>query len=135
VQEIGNVRAQGRGRWKVTRTLRYLRFAVLGITAHPRRAPRKRLGYRGPVRNSAYRLWIRSLPSVVSGCWPCEAAHTGSDGGTGIKASDLSCVPLADFEHREYHQIGKVRFALKYGLDFEALVARLNAVYGIGGQA
>lgn len=110
------------------RTLRYLKFAVLGIAEHPRRAPRRRAA-RGPVRSPKYRAWIRTQPSIVSGLFGCEACHTGSDGGMGSKASDPTCVPLTPAEHREYHRIGKVAFAIRYGLDFKEVVSRLNAAY------
>lgn len=46
-----------------------------------------------------------------------------------MKASDDSCIPLIPSEHREYHQIGKSAFALKYGLDYAAIRARLNREY------
>jgi hypothetical protein len=57
----------------------------------------------------------------------CEAAHTGSDGGTSMKASDLTCVPLTLEEHLEYHQIGRELFALLHGLNFAETVKRLNS--------
>jgi hypothetical protein len=85
-----------------------------------------------PVRSEAYKKWIRTLPSVVSGMSPCEACHTGVDGGTGLKASDLSCLPLTAEEHAEYHRGGKLTFAAKYGLDAEAEVERLNAEWSAG---
>lgn len=107
------------------RILRYLRFAIHGITRHVRRALRKR-AYRGPARDPRYLAWIRLQPSVVSGNWPCEAAHTGSDGGIGIKASDTSCIPLTHYEHCEYHQMGRVAYGLLHGLDFVSLVKQLN---------
>jgi hypothetical protein len=37
--------------------------------------------------------------------------------------------PAHTTEHREYHQIGKHTFALKYGLDYPAISARLNRAY------
>ena len=92
----------------------YLMYAVHGKKA-PRRAPRRRTG-RGPVRDRKYLSWIRTLPSAVSGQLGCEAAHTGSDGGMGMKSSDHSCIPLTHEEHREYHQIGKVAFEQKNGI-------------------
>ena len=82
-----------------------------------------------PIRNYKYRAWIRSLPSAVSGEGPCDACHTGTDGGIGQKSSDLSCIPLTRQEHQEYHQIGKKDFERKYGLDLFALVQRLNRIW------
>jgi hypothetical protein len=80
-------------------------------------------------RNSRYKAWIRTLPSAVSGYRGCEAAHTGSDGGAKLKASDYSCIPLTMREHAEYHQIGKQSFERKYGLSCEDVVRRLNEVW------
>lgn len=62
-----------------------------------------------------------------------EAAHTGLDGGTGLKASDYSCVPLCQgchtFNPRAYHRIGRDAFAELWNLDFEGMVVRLNAAW------
>jgi len=77
-------------------------------------------------RNWRYKAWVRTLPSAVSGYHGCEAAHTGSDGGARLKASDYSCIPLTAREHYEYHQIGKESFELKYGINCAAIVTRMN---------
>ncbi len=106
---------------------RYLLYAVHGVKP-VRRSPRRRR-QNGIVRDWRYLAAIRTLPSIVSGLTPCEACHTGSDGGMGIKASDLSCVPLTWFEHREYHRIGKEAFERKYNLDLAAVVRFLNSEY------
>jgi hypothetical protein len=81
------------------------------------------------VRDEDYKAWIRQQPSEVSGHYGCEACHTGEDGGASMKASDTTCIPLTPAEHREYHQIGKHSFALKYRLDYPAICARLHAAY------
>lgn len=122
----------------MTATIRYLRHAVLGLVKHPPRARRRRSG-RGPMRDEKYKAWIRSLL-----CCACsteigvEAAHTGSDGGTGLKASDTSCVPLCVDCHRTgeraYHRLGRPEFERVWGLDLAGLVARLNRVYFVGGR-
>jgi hypothetical protein len=114
----------------MNRTVRYLRFAILGKVEHPRR-PRQRPVVRGPVRDWKFRAWIRSLPCAACKCMRfVEAAHTGIDGGMGQKAGDRSCVPLCAPCHRtdpgSYHQIGREQFAAEWNLDFEKLVQRLN---------
>ena len=86
---------------------------------------------RAPARDEGYEAWIRTLP-----CCGCavegrsEAAHTGTDGGMSMKASDYSCVPLcADCHTRApgaYHRIGKRAFETARGLRFSALVAQLR---------
>jgi hypothetical protein len=59
-----------------------------------------------------------------------EAAHTGTDGGMGQKASDYSCVPLCRDCHTlapgAYHRAGKEAFERHHGLSFVRIVARLN---------
>jgi hypothetical protein len=82
---------------------------------------------KGPARDSDYLAFIRQQPSLVSGQYGCEAAHTGSDGGMSQKASDYSCVPLTPAEHREYHRIGKAAFGRKHGLDYDTCTRRLYA--------
>ena len=47
-------------------------------------------------RDEHYKAWIRTLPCVACGVeGRSEAAHTGTDGGMSMKASDYSCVPCA----------------------------------------
>ena len=103
---------------------RWLAREVLGQDIG--RKPPQKARRASPARDRKYRAWIRSLPSAVSGKGPCEACHTGSDGGASMKASDYSCIPLIPEEHREYHWIGKPAFEQKYRLDCEGLVRRLN---------
>jgi hypothetical protein len=59
-----------------------------------------------------------------------EAAHTGTDGGMSMKASDYSCVPLCPDCHTRapgaYHRIGKQAFEREQGLSFAALAAQLQ---------
>jgi uncharacterized protein DUF968 len=80
-----------------------------------------------PARDSAYLRWIRSLPSLLSGRYGCDACHTGAH-GIGQKASDYLCIPLTRKEHREFDK-GPRAYAEKHGLDVAAAVARLNAEY------
>jgi hypothetical protein len=107
----------------VTRLARWVYFHVTGKYSPrmPRRRPR-----RGRPRSKPYRKWIRTQPSVASGLMGCEAAHTGSDGGKAMKASDFTCVPLTPAEHLEYHRIGRDGFERKHGICFAAEVERLN---------
>jgi len=59
-----------------------------------------------------------------------EAAHTGSDGGMSMKASDFSCVPLCADCHRQapgaYHRIGMRTFEQRHGLLMGSVVDRLQ---------
>ncbi len=110
---------------------RQLYFMVHGIRP-ARRSPRRRsaLHTTGPVRSESYKAWIRTQPSMISGLEvEIEAAHTGSDGGMRLKASDTTCVPLTIEEHREYHRIGRDAMEEKYGVSFADAVRRYNQQY------
>jgi hypothetical protein len=113
---------------------RYLMREIHGIDI-PRKPVKKAsvLGTPKTPRNWKYKAWIRTLPCGVCGATPSEAAHTGSDGGTSLKASDYSCVPLCCDCHTQgplsYHQLGREDFELRHGLDLKALVKRLNRLW------
>ena len=89
----------------------------------------------GPPRDEAYKAWIRSLPCVSCGCSaPTEAAHTGSDGGMSMKASDYSCVPLCALCHRTgshaYHSAdGKRKMEARLERTFEEIAAELYVAW------
>src|ERR1019366_2770677 len=82
------------------------------------------------------KLAPQSKPSSCACCIACgvegrsEAAHTGSDGGMSMKASDYSCVPLCSDCHTQtpgaYHRVGKRPFEQRCGISFARIVARLN---------
>jgi hypothetical protein len=102
----------------------YLAYIVFGCNlAQPERSS-QRFGpttRRGPVRE----------PCCACGVEDCsEAAHTGTDGGMSMKASDYSCVPLCSDCHTRapgsYHRIGKRAFGRKHQLCFADLTARLE---------
>jgi hypothetical protein len=86
---------------------------------------------RGPSRDDGYKAWIRTLPCCACGVeHRSEAAHTGSDGGMRMKASDYSCVPLCSDCHTQapgaYHRVGKRAFEVRCGISFEGVVERLR---------
>jgi hypothetical protein len=98
----------------------------------PPRAPRRRrTGGRGPARCPKYLAWIRTLPCASCGStWSVEAAHTGSDGGMRLKASDYSCAPICTECHTmaadSYHRLGREEFERRHELDLAGLVKELN---------
>lgn len=99
-----------------------------------RRSPR-RWSPRKPARNHHYRAWIRTLPCAVCGIEGhglVEAAHTGSDGGTSMKASDYSCIPLCHAHHRRgpdsYHD-GKETFEQVHGINCREIARKLNRLW------
>ena len=111
----------------------YLAYVVLGrkLPQRERIGPRSGPPRKGPARDEGYKDWVRSLACCACGVQGrSEAAHTGTDGGMSMKASDYSCVPLcADCHTRSplaYHRIGKRAFERSSGLDFPAVVRRLQ---------
>ncbi len=115
---------------------RYLSRSILGFDIG-KKPPEKEKERFGLERDAKYRNWIRkTFPCCACGSWEhVEAAHTGTDGGMGQRASDYSCIPLCASCHRTgphaYHAIGKQAFAELHGLDYETLVKRLNRAYGL----
>jgi hypothetical protein len=82
-----------------------------------------------PVRDPAYRAWIRTFPSVISKSRRrIEAAHTGPH-GFGQKASDLNCVALTKDEHSELHRLGPQRFQALHCVDFAELTVQYQALW------
>ena len=86
----------------------------------------------GPTRDKHYLEWIRLLPCIICGIeGRSEPAHTGTDGGMSMKASDYSCVPLCSGCHTlgpgAYHRVGKRAFEQRHGISFVAIVTRLNS--------
>ena len=86
---------------------------------------------KGPPRDEDYKSWIREMPCCACGTeGRSEAAHTGSDGGMSMKASDYSCVPLCSDCHTQapgaYHRVGKRAFEIRHGICCARIVAQLN---------
>lgn len=112
--------------------------AYLAHAIHGRKLPRsERIGPRpgpprkGPARDEEYKDWIRTLACCACGVQGrSEAAHTGTDGGMSMKASDYSCVPLCSDCHTQspgaYHRIGRCAFERSKGLSFVVVVKQLN---------
>lgn len=89
-------------------------------------------------RDPKFLAWVRTQPCVVSGQTSTpenfvaiEAHHVrkSGHGGTGTKPDDSRAVPLRAIFHREYHDIGKEAFELRYGVDLELEIVRLNREY------
>lgn len=57
-------------------------------------------------RSKKYREFVARQPSFISGSWDRNAPHhirKGTGGGTGLKPSDLYCVPVTWDEHALIH--------------------------------
>ena len=114
---------------------RYLMQEVHGIDIG-RKPPARETSHlhSSPERDPDYRAWIRSLPCCACGSTKdVEAAHTGTDGGKGQKASDYSCVPLCASCHRTgphaYHGLNSSArdFEQRHRLNFARIAAELRA--------
>ena len=106
----------------------YLDWAIHGRKPEHRATSPTR---RAPPRDEYYKAWIREMPCIACGVeGRSEAAHTGTDGGMSMKASDYSCVPLCADCHTQapdaYHCVGKRALERGHGLSFAGIVARLN---------
>jgi hypothetical protein len=111
----------------------YLAHAVLGrkLPHRERTGPRSGPSRQGPARDEDYKAWVRTMACCACGAeGRSEAAHTGTDGGMSMKASDYSCVPLCPDCHTRapgaYHRIGKPAFEREQGLSFAVLATRLQ---------
>ena len=111
----------------------YLAYVIWGrkLPKRERIGPRPGPPRKGPARDEEYKAWIRTLACCACGVsGRSEAAHTGTDGGMSMKASDYSCVPLCAECHTRgpmaYHRIGKRAFERVHGLRFASIAARLR---------
>lgn len=77
------------------------------------------------LRNPGYLAWLHEKPCVVSGGWPVDVHHV-----SGRKQPDLgSTVPLTHALHMELHTIGRMSFAIRYGVDLQAKAVELAAEF------
>ena len=78
-----------------------------------------------PIKRKTYRDWIGTLPCIVTGTTPVEAAHISTANlsyghlgrGKGAKASDRWCLPLSPEKHAEQHQMKEIKFWNQQGID------------------
>ena len=106
----------------------------------PRRRRPEPIGLREPpqVRSQAHLAWVRGHECSVSaamlikgiGCnGRIKAAHvrTGTDGGMGVKPSDIWAIPLCCFHHAQQHAIGEIAFEAIYGINMRLIAEALAA--------
>lgn len=90
------------------------------------------------IRDDAHLTWIKSLPSVISGRYGCEAAHIryGNPSyrkkrtGKGQKPDDAWTVPLTPQEHRDQHSMNERDFWLRHGIDPIDIARHLYEISG-----
>lgn len=83
--------------------------------------------------NEAHLKWVRTLPCLLTGKRPVEAAHIRypdprygkMETGMGQKSHDHWTVPLSPEKHREQHTQNEREFWLKHGVDPVAVAAAL----------
>ena len=82
-------------------------------------------------RSEAYLKFVSSLPCVISGNpGPNDPHHAGEGSrGMGLKADDLTAIPLAHKYHQEIHAIGRRSFEEKYHVNLWELIAKTQAEY------
>lgn len=79
-----------------------------------------------PHRDRNYLLWVKTLPSAISGKRPCDAHHCiGVGSGMGQKASDYMVFPLTREEHEELHRTGWADWELLHGTQHYHVVCTL----------
>ena len=79
-------------------------------------------------RSLAYRNYVKSLPSVVSGLPADDAHHVKGHGmgGAGLTAPDWATIPLTRGEHEEFHRLGAQQWEMKYGSQLEHVARTLG---------
>lgn len=75
-------------------------------------------------RSPAHRAWVRGFACSACGSTTAiECAHVrnGTDGGTGLKPTDIWCISLCRDCHSEQHQIGEPEFERRHSINMKAL--------------
>lgn len=96
---------------------------------------RQPLGVRGEpqIRCPSHLAWVRRHECCIAGRngHVCEGrieamhARNGTDGGMGVKPSDIWTIPGCSGAHHEQHQIGEPAFERKYRLSLREIAALL----------
>ena len=87
------------------------------------------------VRDRKHRMFIASLPCLISNRDDTQAAHIrkGNGGGVGLKPSDIYCVPLSVDQHRLQGEIGEVGFWEPY-MGYKRASKLARELYGVTGD-
>ena len=79
-----------------------------------------------PARSPEHLAFVRTLPCLVCGRTPSDAAHFPGLRGMSQKRSDLETGPLCRIHHAEQHRIGWPRFIQTYDLDLQEILRELR---------
>ena len=102
---------------------------------NPNRKHGPKASQRRPGMDPNHVKMVATLPSCISGKYPCDAQHLRirAERGVALRATDRWCVPLTREEHNECHKLGSKReeaWFLKQGI---APYELANALWGARG--
>ena len=88
-------------------------------------------------KDSGYLAWLHSVPCIVTGTLPVEAAHLSTANpkyghmgrGKGQKAHDRWALPLSPEQHRRQHDVGENRYWLFKDADPYLTALVLHGLY------
>lgn len=103
--------------------------------SHGQKRPRK--------ADDAHLRWLRTLPCVITGTRPVEAAHIRyadpsygkRETGKAEKPDDRWALPLSTAKHREQHDMSEAAFWERHNIDPCKVALALYAVSGDDDQA
>lgn len=112
----------------------YASFVTTAFQIEPRPLYQKHT----PVRDEAYKRWVKTWPCCFCGQpWHIDPCHTGPH-ALGVKADDSTVIPGCRACHEKYDADPR-SYSEACGVDVPVLVARLNHVWelkqGKGGAA
>lgn len=92
----------------------------------------------GRIKDDQHLKWIRTLPSVISGQYNCDACHIRYGDATyrkkrtgkGQKPDDAWTVPMTRQEHAEQHGMNEHEWWKRRNIDPCAIARQLYAVSG-----
>lgn len=96
-------------------------------------------GQKRPRRtDDAHLKWLRTLPCIITGSRPVEAAHIRyadpaygkRDTGKAEKPDDRWCLPISPDKHREQHSGSEREFWAKHSIDPCRVALALHAISG-----
>ena len=102
---------------------------------NPHKKLRAKSASRRPGMDPNHVKMVATLPSCISGKYPCDAHHlrVRAERGTSLRATDRWCVPLTREEHNECHKLGSKREEAWFLKQKIACYELANALWGARG--